>query len=175
MKLPEHIRAEVFEVIWAQADEIGWLHLDSSEKSRLYSYWTEAEAIGGRLGAYMDPRQVRVYLKDTVLKSYSIERMSDPTMARRVLRIGEGVPAMEIYTKPHGQRLDDGRIIAWSNASDWKLTLFAVFERAYPSPGATPYGVVLIPNTGKFRTQDERRMVEEAGQRLGIQNIVWLD
>ncbi|WP_170505727.1 hypothetical protein [Ruegeria arenilitoris] len=175
MKLPEHIRTEVFEMIWAKADEVGWLHLDSSEKSRLYSYWTEAEAIGGRLGGYMDPRQVRVYLKDTVLKSYSIERMSDPTMARRVLRIEDGAIATEIYTKPHGQKLDDGRIIAWSNASDWKLTLFAVFERAYPSPGSVPFGVVLIPNTGKFRTLEDRRLVEEAGRRLGIQNIVWLD
>lgn len=175
MKLPENIRAEVFEKIWAEADEVGWLHLDSSEKSRLYSHWTEAEEIGGRLGAYMDPRQVRVYLKDTVLKSYSIERMSDPTIARRVLQIDNEVHATEIYTKPHGQRLNDGRIISWSNASDWKLTLFAVFERAYLSPVAKPFGVVLIPNTGKFRTQEERRLVEEAGQRLGIQRIVWLD
>ena len=116
-------------MVWAEADRCGWLHLDASEKSRLYTQWTEADAIGGRLGAYMDPRQVRVYLKDTVLKTYSIERMSDPALARRVLKIGDEIAVTETYTKPHGQRLEDGRIIAWSNASDWKLTLLAVFER----------------------------------------------
>ena len=175
LKLPEHIRKEVFEAIWSEADQLGWLKLDSSEKSRLYTQWTEADPIGGRLGAYMDPRQVRVYLKDTVLKSFSIERMSDPTLARRVLKIADEVSVAEVYTKPHGQRLDDGRIIAWSNASDWKLTLFAVFERSYVNSRTSSFGVVFIPNSGKFRAQSERGLVDDAGRRLGIHQIVWLD
>lgn len=162
-------------MVWTEADKCGWLKLQTTEKSRLYTQWTEEDAIGGQLGAYMDPRQVRVYLKDTVLKSYSIERMSDPTLARRVLKIDNDIAASKTHTKPHGQKLEDGRIIAWSNASDWKLTLLAVFERAFQDSRATPFGAVFIPNSGKFRTPGERGLVNDAGHRLGVQNIVWLE
>ncbi|SLN25149.1 hypothetical protein [Ruegeria meonggei] len=173
MRVPAEVREEIRKILWEEADRLNWSALASTDKSRYYTNWTEAEAIGGRLGRYMDPRKVRVYIKDTLLKSYMREASADPTRIMRVLGIAQDEAIAETYIKPHGCLLSDGRQIAWSKSSEWKATLMAIFERSFEI--GKPFAVVLTESAAKFDLASERDVVEIASQRLGIQKIVWLD
>lgn len=79
------------------------------------------------------------------------------------------------FIKPHGRLLSDGRVIAWSKAEDWKLTLMAVYERAFTARGARPFGVALVEASTKHPDLDSREVVEEAARRLQIERLVWKD
>ena len=123
----------------------------------------------------MDPRKVRVYIKDTLLKSYTRERMADPSAAFRVLGIPEEAACSETFIKPNGRRLPDGRIVCWSFASEWKLTLLAVFERAYWNPEASAFGAVLFHAAEQFPELSTRTIVEDVARRLSISHFRWVE
>ena len=173
MSVPVGIRGEVKERLWAEADRLNWSALSAADKSRYYSMWTETETIGGKLGQYMDPRKVRVYIKDTLLKSYTREASASPVRVFRVLGVDENVFVAATFIKPHGCLLTDGRQIAWSKASDWKATLMALHERAFGD--SEPYAAVLTEAAAKFGSASERAVVESAADKLGIKRLIWLD
>lgn len=173
MSVPIKVRNEIKEKLWAEADRLNWSALSSTDKSRYYTIWTEIGDLGGRLGQYMDPRQVRVYIKDTLLKPYTRETSSNPELALRVLRVPSDTEIFEIFIKPHGRLLSDKRYIVWSKASEWKLTLMALHERAFGR--GVPFGAVLTESGARFSTIEERAVVQTAGVKLGIHHIVWLD
>lgn len=175
MTIPEDIRSKIRDHLWEEADRLDWTKLSASEKAKYYSQWTEAVSIGGALGRYMDPRQIRVYLKDTLLKSYTRDRMADPSRIYRVLNIPPEIESIETYIKPHGRRLSDGRVIAWSKATEWKLTVLAVFERAFDHRSFLPHAAVLLQASTKHADPASRELVENAAKRLGLEHIVWLD
>lgn len=135
--------------------------------------WTETSDLGGRLGLYMDPRQVRVYIKDTLLKPYAREISANPMRAFRVLGIAESEEAAATYIKPHGRLLADGRQIVWSKASEWKATLMTLYERSFTE--GSPYAVVLTEAGAKFAAPFERAVVQSAADKLGIERVIWLD
>ncbi|RVM09365.1 hypothetical protein [Sinorhizobium meliloti] len=172
MSVPDMVRREIKEMLWSEADRLDWPSLSASDKSRYYGIWTETKEVGGRLSLYMDPRQVRVYIKDTLLKPYTREASANHDLAFRVLGIGTDTQPVSTYIKPHGRLLDDDRQIAWSKASEWKATLMALHERAFER--GIPYGAVLTHAGSKFSTDDDRRVVEVAASKLGIERIVWL-
>ena len=175
MIVPDRIRNEVRDRLWVEADGLDWAKLSTNDKARWYTRWTESAEIGGRLAAFMDPRQIRVYLKDTLLKAYTQERMADPRRIYRVLRLADDTASVETYIKPHGVRLGDGRVIAWSKATDWKLTLLAIFERAFHDSSFDPHAAVLFQSATKHPTSEAREVVEEVARRLGVARVVWLD
>jgi hypothetical protein len=173
MSVPASIRREIKERLWAEADRLNWSALSAADKSRYYSMWTETETVGGKLGQYMDPRKVRVYIKDTLLKSYTREASASPARAFRVLGFDEDVVVSTTFIKPHGCLLVDGRQIAWSKASDWKATLIALHERAFME--GQPYAAVLTEAAAKFALASQRAVVESAAERLLIKRLIWLD
>ncbi|SHJ18920.1 hypothetical protein [Wenxinia saemankumensis] len=173
MSVPASIRREIKERLWAEADRLNWSALSAADKSRYYSMWTETETVGGKLGQYMDPRKVRVYIKDTLLKSYTREASASPARAFRVLGLDEDVVVSTTFIKPHGCLLVDGRQIAWSKASDWKATLMALHERAFME--GQPYAAVLTEAAAKFALASQRAVVESAAERLLIKRLIWLD
>ncbi|WP_373944410.1 hypothetical protein [Paracoccus marcusii] len=173
MSVPVSIRREIKDRLWAEAERLNWSALSAADKSRYYSMWTETEAVGGRLGQYMDPRKVRVYIKDTLLKSYTRETSASPALAFRVLDVDENAVVSATYIKPHGCLLPDGRQIAWSKASDWKATLMALHERAFVD--GEPYAAVLTEAAAKFALASQRAVVESAAEKLGIKRLIWLD
>jgi hypothetical protein len=175
VSVPDKIRDEVKELLWEHADKLDWSTLSAADKARQYTNWTETPTIGGRLAAFMDPRQVRVYIKDTLLKAYTRERMADPTRAFRVLGLPPDTACVEEYIKPHGRRLADGRLVAWSKATEWKTTLLALHERAFGNSGALPYGAIFFESATKHPDPQSRSVVEDAAQKLNIQRIVWMD
>jgi hypothetical protein len=175
MRIPDSVRDRLRELIWSRADELGWSELSDGERARLYEQWTRDARIGDELGHYMDPRKVRVYIKDSLLKPYERARLSG-TEQEILQRLG--VPANnEVdhrYIKPHGIRFTDGRIISWGNSRDWKLVAMAMYERTALSPGAASFGMVLLEN-GKTAMAATRRIVREAATRLGIERLEWID
>jgi hypothetical protein len=175
MTLPTKIRLMVREQVWRLADEADWLTLPDAARTRKYEEWTRDPEIGGVLGRYVDAKQVRVYLKDSVIKPYTIARGSDPSRPFRVLGLAEGVSVAAGYTKPHGRCLGDGRVVCWGQARDWKGVLLAAWERAYEQRGARPYGVVLTSAGGQWASEGLRARGEELRRRLGVEHLVWLE
>ncbi len=173
MRVPTSVRREIIERLWAEADRLNWSALSVADKSRYYSVWTETESIGERLGQYMDPRNVRVYIKDTLLKSYTREASANPARVFRVLGIYEGVEISATFIKPHGCLLLDGRQIAWSKAADWKATLMALHERTFEQ--GEPFAAVLTESEAKFGIASQRAVVESAAEKIGINRLIWLD
>ncbi|MFN3501117.1 MAG: hypothetical protein ACK4ZJ_02580 [Allorhizobium sp.] len=173
MSVPPDLRRQIRDRLWAEADRLNWPSLTTSDKSRYYTIWTETEDLGGVLGRYMDPRQVRVYIKDTLLKPYTREISANPDKIFRVLGIPDTEKVVATFIKPHGQLISEGRYIAWSKASAWKATLLALHERAFES--GTPYAVVLTHAAAKFALPSQRAVVENAASKLEIKRLVWLD
>lgn len=175
MKMPEDIRDGIRDRIWRTADELGWSFLTDSDRSRYYEQWTRDPAIGGQLAHFMDPRKVRVYIKDSLLKPYERAKLLDnEDEIWRQLDQSRPTEVAESFIKPHGRRLEDGRIVCWGKSRDWKLILMAVFERARSSHGALPFGAVLL-ETGQTSEEQKRAIVKDAAARLGVEKLAWID
>lgn len=174
MRIPDQVRRGLREKLWKHGDELGWQGLTWVEKSPWYEAWTKDPDIGGRLSRYMDQRRIRVYIKDTIMKGYVRSRQSDPTVPLRALGIKNEVALAESFERPHGRRLQDGRVIVWGSAEEWKLVLTALHERSHGVSGARPHAAVLLSAVGKFHQQPTRDMVQDAAKKLGIERLLWL-
>ena len=123
---------------------------------------------------YVDKAQVRVYIKDTILKPYGRRKLQDPLRSLRVLRVPEGTKVSTTYRQPHGLAFEDGRVIAWGRADDWRGVLMALHERTFGANERSPYAAVLMQAEGRFSPED-RALVEDAAKKLGVGRVVWLD
>ena len=175
MTVPDDIRNNIRARLWEEADSLRWSILLDNERADHYERWTRDPAFGGRLARYMDPRKVRVYIKDSLIKPYERSRLEGlHEHVWRLLEFPDSGPPAKHYTKPHGQRLTDGKVACWGNSRDWKLILMAAFERAHEQPGYQAFGAVLV-ESGRTSDESRRRLVRDAGSNLGIQHLVWLD
>ncbi len=174
MRLPEKIVEAIRAEVWREADKIAWNSLTDHEKSRHYERWIRDKGVGGLLERYIERGSIRVYLKDTIMKPYPREKLKDPAPILACLGVSDQ-PVVEEYIKPHGRLLDDGRVVCWGNARDWKSVLFAVYERAFEGPRAHAFAAVLLFPTGKFREREHQAMVREASTRLLIEQVRWLE
>lgn len=174
MRIPKSLRDELRITLWDKADELGWQGLTWAQKSPLYEAWTRDPEIGGRLSHYVDQRRIRVYLKDTIMKGYVRARQADPERPLKAVRIDPESPMAEAYERPHGRRLEDGRVISWGNADDWKLVLMAVHERSYDADNGVPFASVLFSANGKYAEPSVREVVQDAANMLRIKKLVWL-
>src|ERR1700752_5341210 len=130
MKIPDGVRNRIRDLLWAQADELGWSQLTDLERSKCYERWTREPRIGGALAHYMDPRKVRVYIKDSLLKPYERTKISGTEQQiLDKLGLSAELDVWQRYIKPHGLRFKDGRIVAWGRSRDWKLIVMAMYER----------------------------------------------
>lgn len=175
MKLPDDVRDRIRDLLWERANDLDWSGLSDMERSRYYEQWTRESGIGGTLGHYMDPRKVRVYIKDSLLKPYERARVSGTE--QDILVVLDVDPTLEIvhrYIKPHGLRFMDGHIIAWGKSRDWKLILMAMYERTALNPGASAFGAVLL-ESGNTADDSTRILVRGAATRLGVARVEWID
>ncbi len=175
MMMPEDIRGGVRDKLWTTADDLGWSTLNDAERSRYYEKWTKDASIGGQLAHFMDPRKVRVYIKDSLIKPYERARLL-ATEAEIWPALGMVAPTevAETFIKPHGCQLVDGRVVCWGKSRDWKLVLMAVFERGRSRHEGRPFGAALL-ETGKTPDESTRNLVKDAATRLGIEKLAWLD
>jgi hypothetical protein len=173
MNLPDDVRDQLRERMWRIADEIDWLALGPSEKTQCYENWTKNPDVGGTLQRYMAVGQVRVYIKDSLLKDYPRARRADYNKPFRMLGLDVQTGVTRVFIKPHGRLLADGRIVCWGRAADWKAILLAVFERSFKIQEARPFAALLTESAGKFSDSNARNVVIEAASRLGIEKLVW--
>ena len=108
------------------------------------------------------------------MKTYGQSRLSDASRPFLVLDIDVTTHIAEVFDKPHGRRLSDGRVICWGRAEDWKNILMAIHERSFRY-SYKPFGVILMYAEGKYHQQGNRVVVEDAANKLGIGRLVWLD
>jgi len=174
VRIPGPIRKGLRQKLWAIADSIDWPRLNWYEKTARYEAWTRAPEVGGLLAHYMDQRQIRVYIKDTIMKGYVRSRQASTDPPFSALGIDRAAEVAEAWERPHGRRLKDGRVIVWGNADDWKLVLTAVHERSWGVRGTRPFAAVLMLPTGKFAEPSVRAMVQDAADKLQIERLVWL-
>lgn len=174
--VPKDIRDQIQHRIWSKADDLQWSKLPDSERAMWYENWAKDDDVGGVLTRFMDPRRVRVYIKDSLLKPYQRARLEDGL--ERVLAALNLEPTKIVmkkaFYKPHGRLLLDGRVICWGNSRDWKIVIFAVYERACRAPGHQSYAAVLM-ETGQSTGEGTRSLIKEAGRRLGIAKVIWLE
>ena len=175
MKISDAAYTRIKKKLWKAADEIGWPTLSDQQKSSLYEEWIRDPEVGGALSRYLDPGNIRVYIKDTIMKPYGRERIKEFSPILRLLRLPEDAQSLETYIKPHGRRLMDGKVICWGLTRDWKAILFAVFERAHLANLGDPFAAVLLFPTGKYQQPAHREMVEAASAKLGIGQVVWYE
>lgn len=175
MKIPDDVRNRIRDLLWERATDLGWSGLSDSDRSRYYEQWTRETAIGGTLAHYMDPRKVRVYIKDSLLKPYERARVSDTEQdILAVLDIDPTLEVVDRYIKPHGLGFVNGQIIAWGKSRDWKFILMAMYERCALNPGASAFGTVLL-ESGNTAGASTRILVRGAATRLGIARLEWID
>lgn len=172
--MPAAFREELRQALWAEADRLDWTSLSPRSKSRYYRNWARDAAIGGKLARYIEPGHVRVYLKDSLLKGYSADRIADHGRPFRVLGIAEDEEVVERYRKPPGCRFADGRVVCWSRSTEWKTTLMAIYERAFGVSGER-HGAVLFGACGDYSDVATRRLVEGAAKSLGVADVIWLE
>jgi hypothetical protein len=162
--------------LWAVAEEMDWARLSGAQKTAQYDAWAKDAEVGGLLGRYMDQREVRVYIKDTVMKGYGRRRLADPQKILRILGVSEDISTAKRFERPHGRRLPDGRVICWGNAADWKAVLTAIHERTYlERPTSRPGQAVLLAANGRFADHQFREMVEDAAKKLEIPKVYWVE
>jgi hypothetical protein len=172
MRIPDDIRLSVYARVRQFAEDSNWLNLPLPEKSALYSTWGSDPQIGGVLLQCMSMNEVHRYIKDTLIKTYAAEKLSNPALPFAILAIPNDTPIAQTYFKPPGVLLEDERVIAWSMARDWKTTLFAVYERARESHGR-PYAAVFLESEGQFASGEFRRTADDVRERFEIERIVW--
>lgn len=173
MNLPDQVRDQLRDRLWRSADQIDWLALGPTEKSQYYENWTRDPDVGGVLQRYMAVGQVRVYIKDSLLKDYPRVRRADQAKPFRMLGLQSKVGVTRVFIKPHGRLLADGRIICWGRAADWKTILVAVFERSFTISDTVPFAAILTESAGKYSDPGARTVVIEAARRLAIERLIW--
>jgi hypothetical protein len=163
------------ELLRERAETLDWPKLSALERAGYYENWAKDPKVGGVLANFMDPRKVRVYIKDSLMKPYQRHRLHDEfKQVLRSLNVEEAsVGVVATFSQPHGRQLADGRIICWGNTRDWKVVLFAVFERGF-TRSAIPFAAVLL-NNGRPMDQVLARTAAEARSRLGIDLLQWID
>nr|WP_315301340.1 hypothetical protein [Raoultella terrigena] len=175
MKLPDNVRSSIRDLIWKRANDLEWYGLPDADRSRYYEQWTREDAIGGVLGHYMDPRKVRVYIKDSLLKSFERTRISSTEQdILAALDIDPNLEVRKRFIKPHGLLFNNEKIIAWGKSRDWKLILMAAYERTVINEGTIAFGTVLL-ESGNTVDDSKRMLVRRAAARLGIIRVEWLD
>lgn len=172
MAVPTEVRKSICKLLWEQADQLDWVSMNIHQKSQQYKLWAQDESIGAVLSRYMPLERVHPYIKDSLLKPYAKSKKIKSEEVFRLLSINESNIKQE-YIKPLGVRLDDGRIICWGRAIDWKIILLAIFERYKEDISYTPYAAILTEANGKFSSETHREVITEAGTLLGISKILY--
>ncbi len=109
------------------------------------------------------------------MKDYTRTHLASHVRPFRVLGISATAYVVQSYAKPHGRRLEDGRVSCWGRADAWKTILMALHERTFGDSHSRPHAAVLLHSLGRFHEQDARALVDDAATKLGIDRVIWLE
>lgn len=164
---------EVQERLWKIADDVSWMGLSPATKNRYYDNWANDPDIGQRIARVLSPGKERSYIKDTLMKRYTRDRMSDPRPYLRLVGLPDDAKCRQRLSKPMGCVLADGKVLCWGQADSWKLVVLSLYERCFGRKDRTPYAVVLTHATKHFADADSRKVPEDVAKKLGGIKLIW--
>src|SRR5687767_7161344 len=131
--MSEHLAANetvirVTKKLFEIADREDWSHLNISERQRLYEKWTEDINIGGALRTVIDPNRVRVYIKDSIMGTYTHNRRPDLLGVLRSMSISYADITRQ-YVQPSAVLCDGRDLYTLAVAKAWKIAVVNCFER----------------------------------------------
>jgi hypothetical protein len=167
------IKEDVTQLVHQRADQADWMHLNIPQRQKYYEEWTADPQIGGLLSQTMHPSHVRVYLKDTIMKTYSRNQRPDI----RALLTNLSIPCAQVtreLIKPQALLCGRTRLYTLAPAKDWKIAIMSAFERACEF-GSIKENVVFITEhtAGRFIDKKYRDMINAAARRLDV-TVHWL-
>lgn len=155
------------------ADEVDWAHLAIPQRQKYYETWTADPEIGGMLRQVMEQTRVRVYLKDTVMKTYS--RNKRPVL--QALLTSMSIPCACItkeFIKPQAVLCEGTSLYTLVAAKEWKIAIMSAFERGCEVKKLNKNIVFIIEHTtGRFVDKEYRDLIDSAATRLDVQ-VHWL-
>jgi hypothetical protein len=155
------------------ADKIDWTHLTIPQRQKYYEIWTNDPQIGGVLRQVMEVSRIRVYLKDTIMRTYS--RQQRPTIL--TLLSSMSISCNHIvreYVKPQAILCDKNKLYTLAAAKEWKIAIMSAFERGC-EVRTTSKNIVFFNDhvTGRFVDKEYKDLIEAAAKRLDIE-VQWL-
>ena len=167
------IKAAIAQRIYDLADAADWMHLNIEQRKQYYEIWTTDPQIGGILSQVIEPRRIRVYLKDTIMKTYARSRR--PTL--KSLLISMSISYKRItkeFEKPQALLCDGTQMYTLAPAKEWKIAIMSAFERSC-EVRKLEKNIVFITEytTRRFVDKEYRDMIDAAAQRLDIV-VHWL-
>jgi len=170
--------AEIKEIVTkrvhAIADDVDWSYLTIPQRQRYYEEWTDAPEIGGLLGQVMEVHNVRVYLKDTVMRAYARGRRPgmEKLLASMSISCGQVTRA---YIKPEAVLCDGRDLYTTTVAKEWKGAIMSAFERGCEVRNVRRNVVFMSEHTvGRFVDQAYRDVIGAAAKRLGVE-VLWME
>lgn len=170
MAVPSDVKTALSKIIWKEADELDWTHISIHQKAVQYKFWAQDERIGQVLSRYMPIERVHPYIKDSMLKAYANSKKLHAKVVLGFLHLDSSARAAK-YKQPFGIRLDDGKIVCWGRALDWKIILLAIFERSLERSSYSAHSVILTDSHGKFASTKFQGIVKEAARKLEIDSV----
>lgn len=159
--------------LYKLADEADWVHLNINERKALYEQWTEDSEIGGSLRKIMEPNRVRVYIKDSILRSYTRNKRPSLNGLLKSMSIECGDITKE-YIKPQAILCGSTDLYTLAVAKEWKMALMSAFEREAEIGNLKRNRVFFIEHTSRrFVDTSYRNLIEGAAKRLGIE-VQWI-
>jgi len=166
---PRAVRERVRADLWARADALDWVALSDAERSAWYERWSKDKEIGGVLSAFMDPRRVRVYIKDALFKPYRASRQQDDEGRVRAF-IGDHGVIQRRHEKPAGRLYADGTVVVWGGARQWKSLILSAFLRGV-SEGSAGRVAVMFAGSGSV-APETRSLADLLAAKLEV-NPIW--
>ncbi len=170
----QDIKKAITERLHEIADEADWQHLTITQKSEYYTAWTNDPEIGGKLSQVIDEGSVRVYLKDTIIRSYSrSQRLSIKKLVSSLPSVACDEVTKE-FIKPQAVLCDDKNLYTIAAARDWKTALLSAFERGCEEGNLQRNIVFFTKHTrGRFVDESYRDLISAAAKRLDIE-VFWV-
>jgi len=167
------VKKSITKLVHTIADNADWSHLTIPERQKYYEAWTSAPEIGGALGEVVGPNRVRVYLKDTIMKTYSKNKQPELTGLLRSFSYSFEV-INNRYVKPIGMLCNGKDLYTISPAKEWKAAVLSAYERGYTINNIRENTVFFTNHTqGRFIDHDYRKLIEESATSLGVK-IIWV-
>jgi hypothetical protein len=169
-RIIENVTMKIYEI----ADNIDWMHLNIEQRKKNYESWTANPEIGGMLVPIVGINGVRVYLKDSLMKTYvSLRRpMIKDLLTSMSINCSQ---ILKEYEKPQAILCDKKRLYTLTTAKEWKNSIMTAFERRCEI-GSIESNVVLVIEhvSGRFVDKDYRGLIESAASRLDVE-VYWVN
>lgn len=182
--LPESVRQEVWNYVFAEADELHYLDAGRSEHIQFIEALGRDPHVGGRLQEFMRPDKVAGYIRHSILNQYAKERRAVPRDIDNVLATAYGVSSAEIEYDPDVKlslhRLANGDYVAasrthvssWPNGLKRLLLYVAAAPGLWGQEGKQVSLALLIYQHGVPPNGADRQLIEKGLQLINV-HCIW--